>query len=576
MQGGKEYNKYKENESDIELRNEKIVRDHQADFSKRMKKDYAKRSELHKTEKAKSLTESTKQAEKAAQSASNAEKAAETGGEAITAGETAVEAAEGSTGIGMALVVAKELKRRHDEEKAERERAIKEKIQRVEEFAADLGSGENLGDGAGNVIKREEDRIREEITDVPLVLMDELSPANAGIRLKRDAELFNANNRKMLTGAGGLSPSAFKLTDKFLGVKDAKTIKKRYRRDQKDRIREIKTRQQKIEDFIQNKSKPAFYERETNAAEIIRSLKDLKDLGGKAARGFVAGSAGMLLLLVIVVMSFNILSVPIILFSWMNPHKANLFTAKDDGTFAYEDVDLEGEKEVLKGYIAEIDDIFEEKQLAILEVVDKNFGGFDPDDYHYDRTTNNEINIYKRYNAVIKWTGDDIKIHKYGVEKGKSFNKVTTLKEMFPMPAAVNSYVTYYNDGSYSRVAGYVQYLETDPITGLKKHSMNVTDEFEIQIVPQTFTVKDYTTRSHITNKRIELSEDLIRNGGTLPSDMYKIMLDSAQWARDIGLEFGITKLHTKKAIWKQEQVISMTGSQGQKFLHLIRLRLYL
>ena len=101
-------------------------------------------------------------------------------------------------------------------------------------------------------------------------------------------------------------------------------------------------------------------------------------LTGKAA-GAAAG--GSLLIIVIVIFAVLMLILMIsALFAWTQPHTETLFNEK---TATFEDVEVEVDADVLKGYISHIKDWFDKEQLKVLGEIDWRYGGFEPDEYDY-------------------------------------------------------------------------------------------------------------------------------------------------------------------------------------------------
>ena len=88
----------------------------------------------------------------------------------------------------------------------------------------------------------------------------------------------------------------------------------------------------------------------------------------------VAGAGAVLLLILIIA------SVISALFAWTQPHTETVFNEK---TATFEDVEVEIDADVLKGYIEHIKDYFDKKQIEVLSEIDWNFGGFEPDEYDY-------------------------------------------------------------------------------------------------------------------------------------------------------------------------------------------------
>lgn len=138
--------------------------------------------------------------------------------------------------------------------------------------------------------------------------------------------------------------------------------------------------------------KVAYYKAEQGAKAAAAATQVVKEklieLGTKAATAVASSSsAGVIIAVILAIILIPLII--IMLFSWMDPHKETVF---DVEAKEYKDVYLGEEKQTLEGYIALIKDIFDEEQLHILETVDKDFGGFDPDDYKYDHESEDEKN----------------------------------------------------------------------------------------------------------------------------------------------------------------------------------------
>lgn len=90
----------------------------------------------------------------------------------------------------------------------------------------------------------------------------------------------------------------------------------------------------------------------------------------------VMGAAALVILIVLVILLFVII---IMCFFWATPHKKdNVF---ENGSF--QTIEYKEEEKLLKGYIKQVQQYFDEEQLKILKIVDMDFGGFEPDRYHY-------------------------------------------------------------------------------------------------------------------------------------------------------------------------------------------------
>ena len=163
---------------------------------------------------------------------------------------------------------------------------------------------------------------------------------------------------------------------------------------------------------------------------------------GKAAVIAGAGAAVLPILLLVIVVMF-ICAV----FSWLDPHEEKLY---DSTNKEYKTQALENDAETLQGYVSLIQDIFDEKQLEVLQIVDKDYGGFDPDDYQYERQTEDENNNYHDYQKVIRLT---VTLDTQITEK--------CLNDYSP-PTIKNSTNSYSIDYAY----GVTKYWKTDPQTG--------------------------------------------------------------------------------------------------------------
>ena len=138
-----------------------------------------------------------------------------------------------------------------------------------------------------------------------------------------------------------------------------------------------------------------------SAAQNIRAIINSGENAAKKAAiakssSVIVAAAGSLLVPIICVIVVVVILVA--LFAWMSPHTTELY---NDTTGEYELVELKEQKEILQGYIKYIQQYFDKKQLEILEIVDFQFGGFEPDEYDYDNPKITMSHLYQDKTYVI-------------------------------------------------------------------------------------------------------------------------------------------------------------------------------
>lgn len=149
------------------------------------------------------------------------------------------------------------------------------------------------------------------------------------------------------------------------------------------------------------KAKVQFYKEEKGLVKSSSTVKNIKrdfkkasdglsklakKEGGKAIIALVGALVPVLLVFLIII------AVIAALFAWTQPHAKEVY---NDETERYEIVEFNTDVEVLKGYVKYIQQYIDEKQLEILEIVDFDFGGFEPDEYDYTNVKNTTSHLYQ-------------------------------------------------------------------------------------------------------------------------------------------------------------------------------------
>lgn len=166
---------------------------------------------------------------------------------------------------------------------------------------------------------------------------------------------------------------------------------------------------------------------------IIKSEKNLAKAASLAkSSSVIIAAAGSLFVPIICIIVVVVLLVA--LFAWMSPHTSELY---NDTIGDYEIVELKEQKEILEGYIKYIQQYFDKKQLEILEVVDFQYGGFEPDEYDYNNPKITMSHLYQDKVYVI--SSKKVIVGIGGVSDPK---EVTT-------PIYTESYYKNYPDGIY-------------------------------------------------------------------------------------------------------------------------------
>lgn len=224
-------------------------------------------------------------------------------------------------------------------------------------------------------------------------------------------ELSSSIDRE--NSVGSAAASAFTAVPKYyIAQKAADTVKKSSQKHYKDkldkklsalrakqkaaekRIEELKKEQAKRQVKINiYKAENGITSKSNSDSQNIKAIIKSQHKAAKAAAAakssatIVAAAGGVLFPILGIVVIIIIIAA---LFSWIMPHEENFYVEADN---AWETVMLETSDEILKGYIKHIQDYFDQKQLEILEVVDLNFGGFQPDKYDYNRTDDENGNM---------------------------------------------------------------------------------------------------------------------------------------------------------------------------------------
>lgn len=220
-----------------------------------------------------------------------------------------------------------------------------------------------------------------------------------------------------------------------LRARQEKAEKKAEQLKKEQAQRAMKVNLYKAEHGIYSKSATAVQ----NAKAAVKAAETAKTAFKIKSSAAIVAAAGGLAIPILAVLV--ILIVIIILFSWMSPHKMDRY---DEENETFVTVELTEEKEILEGYLEYIQQYFDKKQLEILEIVDYDFGGFEPDKYTYkDYIEHNEIrqwNYTKTYATVEQTTTND---YLWSDGHGNGGSGTTTETKSYTFDLCQRSYYRY-------------------------------------------------------------------------------------------------------------------------------------
>ncbi|MCM1523837.1 MAG: fibronectin type III domain-containing protein [Ruminococcus sp.] len=185
--------------------------------------------------------------------------------------------------------------------------------------------------------------------------------------------------------------------------------------------REFKINLYKSEHGIASKGNTLHGNVRALAKQFADKFNRILKVKSSAAVAAAAGSfASVMVIFVIVILLISV-------FSWMKPHSQQQYNDEEN---IWETVELSKQREVLEGYLKHIQQYFDRKQLAVLETVDYNFGGFEPDKYcytksHFQYRKVNVTNVIYVVNckATHSWSWNDGHGHGGG---GSEVNETTS------------------------------------------------------------------------------------------------------------------------------------------------------
>ena len=339
----------------------------------------------------------------------------------------------------------------------------KDAVKNAQKIQESLSSGNSIGQAGSNAVKEVERQAKEEA--------------------KRTTKKTARYTAKRLKDAA---------------VESSKKAYQALKRERLNRIAKRKAYQ------AMRRRKEAFYK----AQNDIRPSNLLKllfakgiDFIGHFGQGSVSRAAIICVIAVIIVVLTACMVVPI-LFFWLDPHSSEVYNKTSK---SYETLDHKTDKEVLESYYSVIQDYIDKSQIEILHRVDKDWGGFDPDDYEWDHVAESEKNRYTRYYVFFEPTLQGEYEEYYGNDAGYTMTK----SESFQLHGKFKQKAL---PGYSSRIlVGEIEYWTTNS-KGETVHAKDSSSASSVSVLNEGYISDDSILNLKVTAEEKAMFQEMIKN----------------------------------------------------------------